>query len=581
MEPFATLHEYNNAAGHANRYLTFSYPDEHLVDTFNTEVRRIVDDIGRLVVTERRTLAGAGVFNPSNITQVLFIIGGHSSASMVHGNRIVRLNLDDLNSWRAGGVNLAHGDVLTYGETVALWAIGNIGLGIPARSVQMEDSAWEENSYGLMRNEEDQEDGENEIQEVDGLVAHQDAIRGQEQLIIVAQQLIITGDPGAAPPVAPAAGQALIDANNALDAARLALTAAENERGRLNRLSTKSFYWRSVFNLADPIPANVTQFPALGTDFWTAPLAVNHTRLFLPRKKEEFNQPFGYTEERVTCVEPFFGYCSGTNQLGCDHPLDTARLGRQFPGILQDYRYTMTRDLTKLVKQGFIQDSSCQVQITATNALTFTTIREMDGFNQEDKEVSRIGEASHTLSRYTKEYAPGETPTVEIETRQGQFEHAFLYVDFIPTTSDNVMPTKQPVIQSIRYKVFGRENQFTRELDRFDLERISRENCNQLADWRGFQENGQGILIHLSDLALTEEAPFPRRGRMKLEFTLLETVQPDVETFGHNTTERVISGTTNPFVAPNKRRFTVCLLRHNRLLKGDIRSMRFTYLNEE
>jgi hypothetical protein len=60
---------------------------------------------------------------------------------------------------------------------------------------------------------------------------------------------------------------------------------------------------------------------------------------------------------------------------------------------------------------------------------------------------------------------------------------------------------------------------------------------------------------------------------MKLEFTLLETVQPDVETFGHNTTENVI--------ADNQRRFTVCLLRHNRLLKGDIRSMRFTYLNEE
>jgi hypothetical protein len=197
----------------------------------------------------------------------------------------------------------------------------------------------------------------------------------------------------------------------------------------------------------------------------------------------------------------------------------------------------------------------------------------MNGFNQEDKQVSRIGEASHTLTRYTKEYAPGETPALEIETRQGQFEYAFLYVDFIRTASDNVMPSKQPVIECLRYSVFGRENQFTRYLDRFDLERISRENCNQLADWRGFQENGRGLLIHLSDLALTEEVPYPTRGRMKLEFTLLETVQPDVETFGHNTTENVIAG--------NQRRFTVCLLRHNRLLKGDIRSMRFTYLNEE
>jgi hypothetical protein len=238
----------------------------------------------------------------------------------------------------------------------------------------------------------------------------------------------------------------------------------------------------------------------------------------------------------------------------------------------------MTRDWSKLFKQGFIQDSGCQVEVTPDDALTFTTIREMDGFDQEDKQVSRIGEASHTLTRYQKEYSktsqgPFETPTIEIETRQGQFEYAFLFCDFVRTSTNNVMPSTQPVIKSIRYKVFGRENQFTRELDRFDLERISRENCNSMADWRDFHESGQGILIHLADLALTEEAPFPRSGRMKLEFTLLGTAQPNVETFGHNDTESAIAG--------NKRRFTVCLLRHNRLLKGDIRSLRFTYLNEE
>jgi hypothetical protein len=383
-----------------------------------------------------------------------------------------------------------------------------------------------------------------------------------------AQQAIIDGG---------AAGQPLADAILARDNAIAARTNAENERGRLNRLSTKSFYWRSVFNLAGPVAANVTQFPALNTAFWTAPLAGDHTRLFLPRKREEFNQPFGYTEEKVVCVEPFFGYCSGTNQLGCDHPLDTARLGRQFPGLLQDYKYTMSRDWSKLFKQGFIQDSSCQVEVTPTDALTFSTIREMDGFNQEDKQVSRIGEASHTLKQYTVEYVEKDTPTIEIETRQGQFEYVFMYCDFIrEPNADNVMPTKQPVITSIRYHVFGRENRFTRDIDGYDIERISRDNCNSLSDWRTFHEDGRGILIHLADFGLTEEVPFPRRGRMKIEFSLLSTKLPAIETFGHNTTEDVVKSTST-----HKRRFTVCLLRHNQLLRGDIRSMRFTYLNEE
>jgi hypothetical protein len=567
MEPFATLHQYNNAAGNATRYLTFAYPDGD--DTFNTQVRRLVDHIQRLVVTDRRVLplAGAGVFNPSNIIEVLFVLGGHLEQSMVHGNRIVRLNLDLLNSWIAGGVELNHADALTYGETVALWTIGIPGLGIPPRSVQMEDGNWEENSYGLMRNEDDQKDAENEIQQdVEGLVAQQDAIRGQQQLIVDAQQAIIDGG---------AAGGALAAAILARDNAIVLRIAAENERGRLHRLSTKSFYWRSVFNLAAPVAANVTQFPALNTAFWNADIAGDHTRLFLPRKRDEFNQPFGITEEHVTCVEPFFGYSSGTNQLRCDYPLDTGRLGRSFPGVIQDYTYTLNRDYSKLFKEGFIQDPSCQVEVIPTSELTFVTIRERDGFRQDDKSVSKIGEATHTINTYTSTYVEGDTPVIKIETRQGQFEYVFLHCDFKRST-ENVMPTSQPIVTAIKYKVYGRDNQFVRTLDQFDLERISRENCNDLADWRGFQESGRGILLHLADLGLTEEVPFPKRGRMKLEFTLLTTKLPSVETFGHYTTETVVSPTST-----HTRTFTVNLIRHNRLLKGDMHDLRFTYLNEE
>ena len=141
------------------------------------------------------------------------------------------------------------------------------------------------------------------------------------------------------------------------------------------------------------------------------------------------------------------------------------------------------------------------------------------------------------------------------------------------------MPSRQPIVSSIQYKCFGRENRFTKVLDQYDLERISRDNCHRLADWRTLHEAGRGVLIHLADLGLTEEISFPRRGRMQLEFTLMSTSLPDIETSGGFTTEDIIGTSNAP--STHKRRFSVVLLRHNRLLKGDIRSMRFLYLNEQ
>jgi hypothetical protein len=202
----------------------------------------------------------------------------------------------------------------------------------------------------------------------------------------------------------------------------------------------------------------------------------------------------------------------------------------------------------------------------------------MDGFDQRDKDVSKIGEVTHTINRYEVDYVEGyKYPTISIETRAGQFEYVFLYCDFIrKSKEDMIMPTKQPVISAIQYKVFGRENRFVRELDTYDLERLSRDNCTALSDWRTFHEEGRGVLLHLSDLGLTEEVPFPRRGRMHIEFTLLKTRLPDIETSNIYTTEDIVKEDST-----HTRRFTVCLLRNNQLLKGDIRDIRFTFLNEE
>ena len=95
---------------------------------------------------------------------------------------------------------------------------------------------------------------------------------------------------------------------------------------------------------------------------------------FETKKKSEMNRAYGYTHEEVTSIEPFFGYTSATSSLRCKHPLNTARHGRAFPGLIQDYTYALTRDWSKLFKKGFIQDRGCEIQITPTDALTFSTI---------------------------------------------------------------------------------------------------------------------------------------------------------------------------------------------------------------
>lgn len=540
--PIARLHQYN-ANGNPHRFLTFEYPAG--TDTFSTAVRALVDRVQFHCVTHR--VAGEvnnGAFHPCGITSVLFILGGSADTKDVHGNHIVRLNLDRLNSWIAGGNPVNHADQKNYVETVAMWNNGDAANNIPARSVQMETDTYENNPFGLMRNEEDLNNTQYELDD------HTAAIKVQQDII---------EDLGS-------------NVNQ--------IAAAKTARGLLFRRNAKSFYWRSVFNLADD--AETVAFPALGNAFWTSDAPAPggdpapHTRLFLPKRIDQKNSLYGYPEENVTCVEPFFGYSSATSSLGCDHPLDTARLGRRFPGLIQDYTYHLTRDFSKLFKKGYIQDQHCQTEVTETTPLTFTTIRERESFEQADKSVSRIGEVTHTLNKYSKPYVQGETPSIEIETRSGQFEYAFLYCDFDRISkADHVMPTSEPIITSIRYTVFGKENQFVRTLDKYDVERISRGNCNTLSKWRDFHNAGQGILLHLSDLGLTEEVAFPRRGRMKLEFTLLTTQLPEIETYNHFTTEDIVDPAST-----HTRTFTVCLLRHNQLLKGDVQDMRFSYYNE-
>jgi hypothetical protein len=350
------------------------------------------------------------------------------------------------------------------------------------------------------------------------------------------------------------------------------------------RLRTKGFYWRSVHNICDkddgdghtPIDgvAQTQLNPLANHASWTGGAVC----LYMPFKVEDEQTHYGITSETVTCVEPFFGYCTGTNALRCDHPLDTARNGKLFPPVIQDYTYTMSRDYSKLFQKGYQHDLGCTLRVTPEPA-EFTLVREMADFKQADKQLSKIGETTHTIQKHEVTYAPGDKPIIQIETRQGNFEYVFLWTQLKRTSETIALPTTNPVIEGLRLHVQGRENRFVRALDRFDLERMSRSNCHELCNWRERHEKGEGILLHLADLGLTEEIPFPFRARFQIEFQLTASKDPETEQFGNHETMSsyyALSGAD-----ANQRTFHAALIRHNQLLRGDSADLRFVYLNEE
>ena len=132
-------------------------------------------------------------------------------------------------------------------------------------------------------------------------------------------------------------------------------------------------------------------------------------------------------------------------------------------------------------------------------------------------------EITPTLDVFTEQYTYQQMPKISLETRSGMFEYIFLWVEFLTEEGSFYYPDTDPVITSLQFKVRGRENLFIRELDGDDIERLSRENAHSLCKWRELHENGQGILLHLSDIGLTEEIPFPEKKRIQLEVTLLST----------------------------------------------------------
>ena len=433
-----------------------------------------------------------------------------------------RVNINDLNAYRGGNGALGGANgAPTLAAIQQQWADN--------RRTQIHIGTFEETLYGpFSRNTQDNTESE------------------------------LPAIPAANLPAYPAIG----DQQYAAGVAAYEAVAAPRRTAKEGR--RKPLRWRGVFNIGEQ--------PA-GAAIQNAALAAGTQYLMLPVRIEGDYTPAGYSSQLVKCTEPFFGYSSATTMMRCDYPLDTARLGKSFPPLIQDYKYDISRDWSKIRPSGIYQHDMYGTLSITPQTPQFATIREHDEFQQSDKRIMQIAEVTHDIMKYKTNFVNGEKPEIEIETRQGQFEYMFLYVDLLKRAEDFVMPTKNPIVGSLQFKVFGRENRFIRELDNRDLEHISRKNCNELSDWRSLHEAGRGVLIHLSDLGLTGSVPFGPKERVRMSVKLLSCVDPAVETdIDYQQTDTQINNCP--------RQLTVAMLRFNRVLRGAIDQIEFSYLNE-
>ena len=253
--------------------------------------------------------------------------------------------------------------------------------------------------------------------------------------------------------------------------------------------------------------------------------------------------------------------------------MDTHRHGKNYPIFIQDMKYSFTRNAKHLITRGYKADYNNTLRVTALSDPVFTSISEkLPGVRQENKELMKIAEVTPTFNVYTvpftDEYGSETLPTIEIETRSGMFEYLFMWIEYDASVSHQVThyPATDPVIQSLRFKVRGRENLFVRQLDADDLERLSRANCHKLCRWREWHEEGQGILLSLADVALTEEISYPQRARIQLEITCLTKKNPELG--------------EGEFDLPLYLQFYVVVICRNQLFMGDSTGTKFVFLNE-
>jgi len=341
----------------------------------------------------------------------------------------------------------------------------------------------------------------------------------------------------------------------------------------------KQFDDRSTFNFLNYLydgggdPGDVLPQPEGGGNYSAGNYTIfndSHFELFIPVQQPTTNTSSHPTIVNVECTEPWFAYCSGASQLNCQYPMDYRSLGPNYPLAIQDMEYTFNQDASPLFTRGYLHDEGTELVVSNVRGPEFTMVSEkFPGVRQADKSVMKISEVTATFDSFKKSHDLGVTPTFQIEERLGMFEYLFLYqrydVQNFGVVGSAVNPLSDPIITSIQFKVRGRENLFVREMDSSDLERATQQNCHRECNFNDIFSSGQGILLHLSDLGLTEEKPYPVKNRIQIELTVLTTQEPKEESLEN----RPSTVTTH-----------VVLIRHNQLLKGDFVETRFSFLND-
>jgi hypothetical protein len=289
--------------------------------------------------------------------------------------------------------------------------------------------------------------------------------------------------------------------------------------------------------------------------------------IYMPvRKEQELNIALP-KEVFVECVEPFVGYGSGEHILQAKRPLD-CRYDKNFSLAIQDYSYHFTRDGSELLKNGYKNDPHTVLQISAMTAPEFTTVSDkLPGVLQENKGVTDIRELSSHIEKHQVIF--NDTPAyVEFEVRSGMFEFLFLWVEFTHKSTVQYYPDSDPVIEGIEIKIRGRDNLFIKSIGKHDLAQLSRDNSHSECEWRELHENGQGIMLHLADLGLTESIVYGARERIVFKISLTQLGMPDG-------TDETLQFLNNPEMV-----FKTALVRKNQAFRGDVNSCRFEYLNE-
>ena len=110
-----------------------------------------------------------------------------------------------------------------------------------------------------------------------------------------------------------------------------------------------------------------------------------------------------------------------------------------------------------------------------------------------------------------------------------------------------------------------------KKLEDYELEQLSRGNCHIDCDFRELHGSGQGVLLRLSDIGLTEEMVFGKRARIQIQIKLTQFEEPELPSEFGSTIDQFID---------SKLRFTTCLIRENQVLHGDANDCEFKLLNE-